>query len=547
MKQLFFPGRLSRAAPLVLLVLISLHAQPPIERSGESLISDAACEVKNKTYGDLYLNAMSYQQDALISYGGWQYATFYTRNRFVGVARRELPNGAWEICELTDYKQTSGDNHNTISMGISPADGRIHLSFDHHNATLHYRKSVAGLAARPLEHQWNESKFGSTGSKLAGSSVSSVTYPRFITAPDSTLLFTFRTGGGSGDGDNRLYRYHNDATWTDVGKFIEGSYSSSTCNAYFHGIRYGTNNRLHAAWCWRESSSGYSNHDLVYVYSDDHGKTWLDNDGALVGRSGSQFITQDCTSCKVWTIPQRSGLINQEGMTVDNQGRVHVLSREDISGTNVQVHYWRDTDGTWHRAPTGIATKRWDNRSSIAHDAAGNVYAIVPHLRIAGATRHSNYSDWSVINTDDISRFYHSEPLVDAWQLASPNNTLYVFAQQGTEGGTSPSLYCLEYKMNDGATRVDETLVVSRSNRAPITVRHGSEKDVVISYSLAAPQHVDVSIFTMAGRRIAVVANMRMQPGKRSVRWHATAAKPGVYVLRLMKNKTVMYKEVLVR
>ena len=169
------------------------------------------------------------------------------------------------------------------------------------------------------------------------------------------------------------------------------------------------------------------NHDLMFAYSDDYGDIWHNNLGGIVARAGKIFINQDSVSCKVWTIPTSTGLINQESMTVDKQGRVHVLSRENVAGKNVQMHYFRDTIGTWHRVNTNIPTKIWDNRSSIGCDGSGNVYAVMPHISIAGASANSGYTDWRVLATQDEGRFYYSEPQIDVVDY-SDFSSLYIFS-----------------------------------------------------------------------------------------------------------------------
>lgn len=81
----------------------------------------------------------SFQQDAIVSFNGHQYVATYTTSEYGGiinhvtVGRRTIsPTGDWEFLTLTDYNQTTDDGHNVVSIGISPGDGRIHLSFDHH-------------------------------------------------------------------------------------------------------------------------------------------------------------------------------------------------------------------------------------------------------------------------------------------------------------------------------------------------------------------------------------------------------------------------------
>lgn len=87
------------------------------------------------------INGNAFQQDAITSFGGWQYAVFYSSplanttpvtSLYVHLARRELPHGTWQVLVFDDYEQTADDGHNTVQMGICPGDGTIHLSYDHH-------------------------------------------------------------------------------------------------------------------------------------------------------------------------------------------------------------------------------------------------------------------------------------------------------------------------------------------------------------------------------------------------------------------------------
>ncbi len=431
------------------LLALQLQAAPSVQKAEASIMTTNATDWWDDRYGDGYLSNMSYSQDSLLSYKGWQYATYYNAERHVVVQRRELPDGQWQSLVLTDYTQTTNDNHNTISIGISPVDGRLHLAFDHHDDTLHYRQSSADVVNNPQDCHWDASLFGSVQDHLNHGTVSSLTYPRFAMAPDGTLIFEARLGQ-SGNGESWLWRYNNDGTWTETGKFIENTYDGGDANAYFFGIRFDINNRLHAAWVWRENFGGNSNHDIMYAYSDDHGSTWRNNSGSLVATTGSAFITLD-DDVKVWDIPTDSGLINQEAMAVDLQGRVHILARRDIGGVNKQVHFWRDGNGTWIQSSTGINTRRWDNRSKIGFDSSGNVYAIMPSLQIASASAAKGYTDWTVVESRDSGRFHHSEPLIDYYAMRSGKDELYVYAQKGTVNSTSPDIAVIKYTLDGPA------------------------------------------------------------------------------------------------
>ena len=96
--------------------------------------------------------------DGFTTFNGYQYTIYYTvvgnnyNNRYVTIARRQLPSSSWETCTFTDYVQTINDDHRIATIGVCPGDGTIHLSFDHHNNSLHYRISTLGLATNPSAH-----------------------------------------------------------------------------------------------------------------------------------------------------------------------------------------------------------------------------------------------------------------------------------------------------------------------------------------------------------------------------------------------------------
>jgi len=206
------------------------------------------------------------------------------------------------------------------------------------------------------------------------------------------------------------------------------------------------------SWCWRETSNAATNHDLLYVYSDDHGRTWKNNAGASVAKTGSTPVTRDSAGIKVWTIGQNRGLINQEHMAVDATGRVHVLlshlpdaqaddSNFDNARTKSQYfHYFRDTAGAWSRtAMTYPAQAAF--RGKLAITASGNVYAVLPDLRIAAASAAQGYKPWSLLASNDAGKYF-SDPLIDTARLER-EDTLSIFYPRKS----SPDIYVLDYQI----------------------------------------------------------------------------------------------------
>lgn len=279
-----------------------------------------------------------------------QYAAFYNATgtyaqHNVVLSRRKLPSGSWQHMRFTDYTQTTLDGHNTISLGVSPGDGRLHLAYDHHDVPLNYRISQAGVATNPDGVTWSTALFGTTLHALPGAAAgpyTPLTYPRFERVSGDRLMMEFRIGQ-SGAGDSYLYLYTpSSGTWAPVGKYLQGANN----NGYLNGLDFApSQGRLHASWTWRETPDVVTNHDLMYAYSDDLGKTWKNSAGGALATAGSAPITPSSSGVTVFTIPQSSGILNQEGQTVDASGRVHVLNRESRDGGFKWYHYWRDTTG----------------------------------------------------------------------------------------------------------------------------------------------------------------------------------------------------------
>lgn len=203
-----------------------------------------------------HLNGGSFQQDAIVTSNGMQYAAVYLDHRpgvrRVHLLRRKLQDTEWESFEFTDYDQVLDDGHNIIALGVSPSDGRIHLAWDLHSSTFNYRLSKIDLTSRPEEVEWSESTFEAIAHDLPGLSesadflakvrtslvakhpqsspaeIAQTTYPRFLSVPShlgTALLFEIRTGI-AGLGSNWLFAYTASPgaapTWTKLGIYLVG-------------------------------------------------------------------------------------------------------------------------------------------------------------------------------------------------------------------------------------------------------------------------------------------------------------------------------------
>ncbi len=419
---------------ILLLLVISGSAWAAAEatKTGDTVIDTKALTIRGG-FGQ-GINGLAFQQDAVVTHRESQYVGYYDGSRRVCLARRRLPAGDWTVLRFADYDFTSNDAHNTISMGICPQDGTIHLAFDHHGHPLHYRVSRKGAAQHPQSTAWETSLFGPVTSELEAGKPIKITYPRFWQTPDGGLQFCYRQGG-SGNGDRMLVDYDaKTGRWVDTrqidsrrGLFQDVMGESRSRCSYPNGYDYGPKGRLHATWVWRESSQG-SNHDLMYSYSKDRGKTWLNNQGEAFSVP-PEVNSPGVTVVKIGRI---HGLMNTHGQVVDSQGRVHVVmwhcSDRSLDAADSEPgehrwgppearryhHYWRNVNGAWqHRELPWVA----GNRPKLFMDGNDNAYLIYAaryesakmeddvfflagDLVIATATANSKWTDWRTIHVE---------------------------------------------------------------------------------------------------------------------------------------------------
>ncbi len=375
------------------------------------------------------INGLSFQQDAVVTHEKFQYVGYYDGDRRVCIGRRELPSGSWEVVRFADYDFRSNDAHNTISIGVCPADGTIHMAFDHHGHPLHYRVSRQGAASRPKEIAWDASLFGPIADHLEEDRPIRLTYPRFLQTPDGGLQFFYRRGG-SGNGDRMMVDYNPEsASWSDTRQIDSGKghyedrygKSGSRCS-YPNGYDYGPDGKLHMTWVWRENAQG-ANHDLMYAYSENGGVVWKTNDGRVLPSPAAV----DSPEVTVVEIDRGYGLMNTHGQTVDSKGRVHVAmwhctdSSLQAAGSHPgetrwgpgeahrNHHYWRDLEGGWHHTVLpGVAgtrpkifTDENDNAYIIYTDAwKRSVFGREGTVILLAATADSRWEDWRVIHVE---------------------------------------------------------------------------------------------------------------------------------------------------
>ncbi|KAI2641021.1 hypothetical protein GGS21DRAFT_547353 [Xylaria nigripes] len=436
------------------------------------------------------INGYAFQQDAIRSFNGWQYACFYAslpralEPLFVHLSRRKLPSGPWQTIVFEDYAQTVDDGHNTVQLGICPGDGTIHLSYDHHCDILRYRHSEVGVATSPDTIAWSPKLFTSTMSTLPGlpspeydGLLSYITYPRFVTR-ERDLLFTFRTGK-AGLGDDHLCVY-TASTIAIAGnyRFLGTHLKGSLNNPYIHGLDASPDGQhLHTTWVYREfvhydgwddpqdtkhktqagPNSAVNNRDICHAWSEDGGTLWRSGprgrgeSEVIANLSRGESILPSSPGIVAFTIPKGHGLINQEAQAVDGEGGVHVLNRDCMDGGAQRwKHYYLAPYGEWtQRALPHVDGVFGGKRGQLAVSRDGDLYFVLPHhensvLTILRASRASQYAEYELVWRED--GFLPTEPLLDKVRLAN-DNILSVLARASTEPEDDVHVVVLDFQL----------------------------------------------------------------------------------------------------
>lgn len=502
---------------------VAAGSHPAWQSPGATLLQDSTVTTNarlfasNATYGRV-INGVSFQDQILTTFDGYQYTAWYDQTALtVFLARRTVSGsttGAWEVVNTGSAftNGVGGDAHNVIAFGICATDGTLHMAWDHHGHTLRYRKSVAGLCTTN-KAAWGAGMMNAEQNWLvaSGQTISTVTYPLFVSAPGGGLAFQWRFGS-SGSGDNMLSLYNGTShTWstpvqfdTRNGTYTEGAFTGTSRNAYLNGFDFSPDGKMHISWTYREGA-GTSNHDICYAYSADQGVTWRNNAGTVIADTS---LGQRISLTSPGILTKRKNLnqllINQQAQCVDADGRMHMLMlhrREDpgyeypnittavysINGT-AYYHYFRDPlTGRWsqRRIPPNIAPVGC--RPSIGYDAEGNLYAayltytdrseIFPgyrggYLVIATASKESSYTDWEVVYTSTTK--FNGEPLLDQSRLEQ-DHILSVFIQEDSTvtSAVGSSLHVMDFVVapadsdNDGLQDSWEIACFGNLNQTP--------------------------------------------------------------------------------
>lgn len=141
-----------------------------------------------------HFNWASFDQDKIVSFNSYQYTPYWDADKVLVIVRRDLRNNEIQALRLPRHKLTINpkDGHRNTVVGISPDDGRLHLSWDHHCNDLRYTKTRKGFLTNPPD-KMSEEDF-EPAQPLAADAPQRVTYPRFLNDGEGRLYLEYYRG-----------------------------------------------------------------------------------------------------------------------------------------------------------------------------------------------------------------------------------------------------------------------------------------------------------------------------------------------------------------
>lgn len=383
----FSAGRiLLVASAIVTMLSLSLGAHAAVEFESQYKVTANAlyfdgrkvgggADNGNATYDYKFGPKISAHGDAIKVYKNFIFTTWYRGDKFdrhMMLSRYNTVTGVVKTIRFP-HRHTGlrgqwwiGESHNTIAVGISPKDEKIHLLFDMHsynnkapfvNDYFRYAFSKKNAATVP-DDEFKLSLFIADGPNdynhvsLNGTpdraQFENLTYPRFFINNNNDLMMHMRVGGN----DNGAYVFskYNASTskWDKLTRFnhLNAKTKGQAYNWGLYGSMKYVDGKLRVAFQRRSANKNdkyqYQN-GIYYAYSDDQSgrSKWKDHTG-----KGFAIPFANADIIKIYepgNQVQATGknevyIVGGFDFTVTDRGDVHIISRVRDNKNNVTKH-----------------------------------------------------------------------------------------------------------------------------------------------------------------------------------------------------------------
>ncbi len=141
--------------------------------------------------------------------------------------------------------------------------------------------------------------------------------------------------------------------------------------------------------------------------------------------------------------------MNQESQATDSAGRPHAIISyvpgrfgqcttnyvTDRTANGRAFHVRRNASGTWQKTEIPVPLNS-SQRTKLVLDRYDNAYAVLPFGRIAGASKASGHTDWTLLfDGGGLNAF--GEVVIDETRIRADNTLSFMYQERSS--GTTPS------------------------------------------------------------------------------------------------------------
>ncbi|RDV24690.1 hypothetical protein DXV75_13475 [Alteromonas aestuariivivens] len=477
------------------------------------------------TYDYFFGRNISAHGDSVKTYKNYVFMTWYRGgkdDRHVMLSRYNTITGVVKTIEFphqhTGFRgdPNIGESHNTIGLAVSPVNGTIHMVYDMHayddnnhggkfkDDYFRYSFSVPG-AAEVADDEFTLDKFVKdtseisqgpddykhltmTGNLADKSNFARLTYPKFFTTTDGTLLLYMRLGGNN-NGAYVFNRYNAESqTWSPFIQFNHKDQKNKG-NEYNWGL-YGNmkylNGKLRVGFQQRANKDDkylYQN-GVYYAYSDhpEGNGEWknhkgepmtfplLNSDEIKVFEPGDYITHEEKDSVYI---------VGNFDWTVTEKGDVHIISK--VRSTDRKRPDYQEVNLHSYK-PAGA------EEFIISTDFAGasEIYTSGDNVYIIGLQNGYPYVEKAKGGTNDFTRVYQASggTQFDHGVIHIEDGKLYYYLM-GKGSGTELPLYL---QVIDLDLESDANAPVVSFPSPTMTVEEGYEK---LSLGISATSPVE--------------------------------------------------------
>lgn len=287
---------------MIALLLLALPACAQAKLIKETRITNDALHFwyPNNRKAYIYAATISPRNDCFTVANGYIFYGWYKGGmdaRNLMLSRKKIGEDSWKTIQFTNKNtlivdpknkkgpRIFGNTHQTITVGVSNDDGKVHILFDHHNSALNYIVSKPNIAFAS-DANFKLSNFEKKRNTLTDSEKLTITYPEINKNDKGELILNYRRGNSHGG--NEFMHVYTNGKWSKSKRVVQGFQSPIPANQnnYAYGSPTYGNGRFYYAFSVRWDNNKALNEG---VYVADAGNRMTGKWKSIVGDTNKEF------------------------------------------------------------------------------------------------------------------------------------------------------------------------------------------------------------------------------------------------------------------